>query len=84
MSEQVTGNSGRVGSAREDRGPTCSPAVPLPARREPEVQSPESVYPRSVTPGIESHLEQQHMPPPGSCVGMDWLRFTGPEDMHID
>jgi len=45
---------------------------------------PEDAYPRSVTPGIESHLEHQHMPLPGIYVGLDWLRFTGPEEMHLD
>ncbi len=111
MSEQTTGNSGLAGSAREDRGPTSSPAVPLPARRspsehrpsqegrgdaerrlvggpparrEPEGLSPETSNPRSVTPGIENHLEPQHMPEPGIYVGLDWLRFTGPEDLHLE
>ena len=110
MSEQIEGNNGREGSAREDRGPNCSPAVPLPARRspsehrpsqegrgdaerglvgghparrEPEVRSPEPAHPRSVTPGIESHLEQQHMPLPGIYVGLDWLRFTGSENFQL-
>jgi len=43
---------------------------------------PEGVYPRSVTPGIESHPEHPQIPPPGVYVGLDWLRFTGPEDLH--
>lgn len=106
MSEQVTGNSGRVGSAREHRGPTCSPAVPLPARRspsehrpsqevrgdaerglvggpparwEPEVRSPESVYPRIVTPGIETQNPLDQVPERGMSCRPDWIRLVGPE-----
>ena len=44
--------------------------------------TPPDLYPRSVTPGIESHPEHPQMPPPGVYVGLDWLRFTGPEDTH--
>ena len=43
---------------------------------------PGGVYPRSVTPGIERHPDHPQMPPPGVYVGLDWFRFTGPEDMH--
>lgn len=39
-------------------------------------------YPRSVTPGIESHPEHPVMPVHGVYVGLDWFRFTGPEDVH--
>ncbi len=42
------------------------------------------VYPRSVTPGIENHSEHTQLPPPGVYVGLDWLRFTGFEDLYRD
>lgn len=106
MSDQVLGNSGGAEGAREDRGPSCSPCVPLPARRspsehrpsqevrgdaerrvaggpparrEPEVQSPESVYPRFVTPGIETQSPSNQVPEPGMWCRADWIRFVGPE-----
>ncbi|MGP1346817.1 MAG: replication initiation factor domain-containing protein [Phycisphaerales bacterium] len=44
--------------------------------------APKATYPRSVTPGIESHPEHPQVPPPGVYVGLDWLRFTGPEDFY--
>lgn len=106
MSDQVLGNSGGAEGAREDRGPSCSPCVPLPARRspsehrpsqevrgdaerrlvggsparrEPEVQSPESVYPRFVTPGIETQNLPNQVPEPGISCRPDWIRLVGPE-----
>lgn len=36
-------------------------------------------YPRSVTPGIETHLDGPTMPEPGIYVGLDWIRCTGPD-----
>ena len=49
--------------------------------------SPET-NPRSVTPGIETHVrveldegmfQSSKLPPPGTYVGLDWIRCTGPE-----
>lgn len=42
--------------------------------------STSETYPRSVTPGIENQSGEIQMPPPGIYVGLDWLRFTGPEE----
>jgi hypothetical protein len=43
-------------------------------------------HPRSVTPGIETQLEdgKPYLPPPGVYVRLDWLRFTGPDELHDD
>ncbi len=106
MSDSVLGNSGGARDAREDRGPSCSPCVPLPARRspsehrpsqevrgdaerrvvggpparrEPEVRSPEPVYPRIVTPGIETQIPPKPIPEPGMSCRPDWIRLVGPE-----
>ncbi len=105
MSEQLTGNSGGARDAREDRGPSCSPCVPLPARRspsehrpslevrgdaerrvvggpparrEPEVRSP-GIYPRIVTPGIETQTTPKQVPQQGMSCRPDWIRLVGPE-----
>lgn len=40
-------------------------------------------YPRSVTPGIETHLDGPTMPEPGIYVGLDWIRCTG-KDSSIE
>ncbi len=34
-------------------------------------------YPRSVTPGIETHPDEPQLPQAGTYVGLDWMRFTG-------
>ena len=42
--------------------------------------TPNEIYPRSVTPGIETQPDQNELPEPGVSVGLDWLRVTGRED----
>lgn len=44
--------------------------------------TPMPANPRSVTPGIESHPGQPQVPPSGVYVGLDWLRFTGSDDLY--
>lgn len=40
-------------------------------------------YPRSVTPGIETHLDTPRLLDPGIYVGLDWIRCTGPESLRM-
>lgn len=42
-----------------------------------------TAYPRSVTPGIETHSDEPQIPPPGVYVGLDWMRFTGPDEFRV-
>lgn len=74
MPEQVTGNNGREGSAREDRGPTCSPAVPLPARRSPSEHRPSQEGRGDAERGLESGppaRREPEVPSPDSSVGFN-------------
>ncbi len=40
------------------------------------------IYPRSVTPGIETQGDVSEIPPEGVSVGLDWMRFTAPDQMR--
>ena len=42
---------------------------------------PRGIYPRSVTPGIETQPFEPVLPDPGVYIGLDWIRCTGPDSL---
>ena len=42
----------------------------------------DGIYPRSVTPGIETQSGESKLPDPGVYIGLDWIRCTGTDALR--